>query len=214
MKRFLAFFNRLGKRERWGVILALLAAVYFIMDIGFVSPEQKRQKAVKADLAKLEADLAAVRNDMVITKALLDKDPHAKDRAQLDQFKRVIDEAAAFLAKVESDPKQVGNVLRQLIGATPGVSLVSLKTLPVVPIIDPKTMGSAKDAPAKSVYRRGIEVTIKGSYLTLLPYLEKLQTMQTQVLWSQADLRVSRYPEATLTLTIFTLSTQPEASIG
>jgi MSHA biogenesis protein MshJ len=215
VKKILAFFNKLGSRERLGLVLALLVAVYLIMDLALLGPEQKRQKSVKAELAKLNADLTGLRNEMVIVKANIEKDPFAKDRAQLDQFKRVVDEATAFLAKVESDPRQVGAVLRQLIGSTPGVSLVSLKTLPVVAIVDSKAAaGAAKGAPTRSVYRRGIEVTVKGNYLAMLPYLEKLQNMSTRVLWAEAELDARTYPDSLLKLTIYTLSAQAEASLG
>jgi MSHA biogenesis protein MshJ len=184
------------------------------MDIGFLSPEQRRQKNLKGELSQLETELAQVRNDMVIVKAQLERDPFAKDRAQLEQFKRVVDEANAFLAKVDSDPKQIGVILRQLRGSTPGVKLTALRTLQVVAVVVRKSTGSAKQATTKSVYRRGIEVTIQGNYLAMLPYLEKLQNMPTRVLWAEADLDVMTYPDARLKLTIYTLSTQPEASIG
>lgn len=213
MNRLFQLFNKLGKRERFGVIAALLVAVYFVMEIAFLAPEQKQLKAAKADFAKLEGEVAALRNEMVVVKAHLEKDPFAKDRAQLDSFKRVVDEANAFLAKVESDPKQVGAVLRQLIASTPGVTFVSLKTLPVTAIIDSKG-GGAKPVGTRTIYRRGIEVTIRGNYLALLPYLEKLQAMPTRVLWSDADLVVGTYPDAMLRLTVYTLSSQGEASIG
>jgi MSHA biogenesis protein MshJ len=223
MERFFAAFNKLGRRERIGILFALLALVYFVMDVALVGPAQKRQKAAKTELAKVEGEVAALRNELVIVKAQLERDPFAKDRAQLDQYKRVMEEASAFLAKVESDPRQVGAILRELIGSTPGVTLVALKTLPVVAITDSKTAGTSKaGAPAsgtagggaKNIYRRGIEVTIRGNYLAMLPYLEKLQGMKTRVLWAEADLDVATYPDSTLKLTIYTLSAQPEASLG
>ena len=67
---------------------------------------------------------------------------------------------------------------------------------------------------SKTVFRRGIEVTVKGNYLAMLPYLEKIQNSPTRVLWSEADLDVGTYPDSTLRLTIFTLSTEPEAGLG
>jgi MSHA biogenesis protein MshJ len=214
MNRVLAFFNQLGSRERLGVILALVVAVYMTFDLALVGPEQRRQKSVKAELARVNAELAGVRNEVVIVKANIEKDPFAKDRAQLDQYKRVVDEANAFLAKVESDPRQVGAVLRQLISSTPGVTLVSLKTLPVLAVIEGKTVAGTKAPPTRSVYRRGIEVTIKGNYLAILPYLDKLQNMSTRVLWAEAELDAKTYPDSILKLTIYTLSSQPGASLG
>lgn len=214
MERLFAAFNKLGTRERAGAIIALVVALYFLMDVVLISGETKRQKALKAEVARLDSELQGVRSEMVVVKAQLDRDPFAKDRATLDSYKRVIDEAAAFVAKVESDPRAVGAVLRQVLGSTPGVTLVSLKTLPVVAVTDLKSSGGPKQAMTKSIYRRGIEISIKGNYLALLPYLEKLQNMQTRVLWSEAELDARGYPDATLKLTIHTLSSQPEASLG
>ena len=230
MEKIFGAFNKLGRRERFGIIGALIVAVYFIVDISLLAPQSKRQKNAKAELARVDAEVAALRNEMVIVKSQLEKDPFAKDRAQLDQFKRVMDEADAFLAKVESDPRQVGNLLRQLISSTPGVTLVSLRTLAVTPVIDqrraqqqppaptpstPAAAAAAAKVPApRSIYRRGIEVTVRGNYLSLLPYLEKLQAMPSRVLWGEAELTVQKYPDSLLRLTIYTLSSQSEATLG
>jgi MSHA biogenesis protein MshJ len=214
MTKLLTLFNKLGPRERIGFILALFAIVYLAMDATLLGAEEKKKKALKAELTQLEGDITNIRNDMLIVKAQLERDPFAKDRAQLDSYRKAIEEASAFIAKVDSDPRQVGVVLRQLISATPGVTLLSLKTLPVVAVVDIKGGASAKQGVAKSIYRRGIEVTVRGNYLALLPYLEKLQGMPTRVLWAEAELGTTVYPDSTLKVTLYTLSSQPEASLG
>ena len=215
MQRILALFNNLGVRERLGVILALAAALYFTLDLALISPEQERHKTLKAALAKTESELTSVRGDIVIVKAQLEKDPHAKDRAQLDAYRKAIDEAANFLAQVETDPAQVSALLRQLLSATPGLTLVSLKTLPPVAVVDMAKGGAAgKEASARTVYRRGVQLSVKGNYLALLPYLEKLQALPTRVLWSDARLDVQTYPDATLSMTIYTLGADAEGKLG
>jgi MSHA biogenesis protein MshJ len=212
MNRLLALFNRLGPRERLGVIIGLLAAVYLVLDLSLVGPEEKRLKRLKADVATLDAQLGVIRADMVVIKTQLDKDPHAKDRAQLDAYRKVIDEANAFLAQVESDPRQVGQLLREVIAATPGLALVSMRTLPPVAIVDRRSAG--KEGLQRSVFRRGIEVTVKGNYVAMLPYLEKLQGLPTRVLWVDADLSVVAYPDATLKLLIYTLGDEAGGALG
>jgi len=218
MKALLAKYNALAARQRIGILIALVALVYLAFDASLLGPHTKRQKALRADLAKAEADRNALSAEMVVVKAQLDKDPHAKDRAQLDAYKKAMDEADAFLATVESDPRYVGNLLRQLLNSTPGVTLVSLKTLPATPVIEgnkavPAKGGAAPEA-ARSVYKRGIEITVRGNYLAILPYLEKLQNMPTRVLWSDAELGVATYPDSTGRLVIYTLSTEAKGSLG
>jgi len=213
VKALLARFNAFPSRTRIGITLALMAVVYLVFDAMLLGSLEKRQKALKAEIAKTETELTAVRAEVIVVKAELDKDPHAKDRAQLDAYKKAMDETDTFISKVESDPHQVGALLRQILGSTPGLTLVSLKTLPATPVIagkaDPKASGDSR-----TLYRRGIEVTVRGNYLAMLPYLDKLQSLPTRVLWSDADLTTQTYPESTLRLTIYTLSTQSGGSLG
>ena len=215
MKALLARFNALGSRQRLAIIIGLIALVYLVFDATLLGPLERRQKALKTQIAKLEADLTAARAEVLVVKAELDKDPHAKDRAQLDAFKKAMDETDGFIAKVESDPRQVGALLRQILASTPGLTLVSLKTLPAVAVVGGKVDPAAKvGAEQRGLFRRGIEVTVRGNYLAMLPYLEKLQNLPTRVLWSDAELVVGTYPDSTLKLTIFTLSTQGGGSLG
>ena len=221
MKALLARFNALAPRLRIGITLALMAVVYLAFDATLLGSLEKRHKALKAEIGKTETELTTVRAEVLVVKAELDKDPHAKDRAQLDAYKKAMDETDTFISKVESDPSQVGALLRQILGSTPGLTLVSLKTLPATQVIagktDPKAPAKA-DANAsgesRALYRRGIEVTVRGNYLAMLPYLDKLQNLPTRVLWSDADLTTQTYPESPLRLTIYTLSTQSGGSLG
>jgi MSHA biogenesis protein MshJ len=220
MGRFLSFFNRLGRRERMGAIFITALIVYLLMDVTLVGRAEKRHKTLRADLAKVESDLTAVRGEITVVKAELEKDPFAKDRAQLDHYKRVIDEATNFIATVDTDPRQISSLLRQLITGTPGVTLVSIRTLTPVPVTEAgkpppgalRQQGQA--APGGALYRRGIELTIRGNYLALLPYLEKVQNLPQKVLWAEAELDVAVYPESTLKLTIYSLSKQADARLG
>jgi MSHA biogenesis protein MshJ len=214
MSRLYALYNKLAFRERLGVIAILVFLVYILLDVTLIGPEQKRRKMLGEEVARVDSELNALRAEMVGVKAQLDRDPHAKDRAQLDAYKKAIDDADAFLAKVESDPKQVTTLLRQIIAASPGVSLVALKTLPAIPIVDSKAGPAGSPEGSRALYRRAIQVTVRGNYIALLPYLERLQNQPTRVLWSEADLKVGVYPDSSLTVTIYTLSHQREASLG
>ena len=47
---------------------------------------------------------------------------------------------------------------------------------------------------------------MRGSYLDLLRYARALESLPTQMYWGEASLSVERYPDAVLTLTMYTLS--------
>ena len=69
-------------------------------------------------------------------------------------------------------------------------------------------------SPPAAVFRHGIEVSLKGNYLAMLPYLERLQRSSSRLAWSEARLEVTAYPEARLTLVLYTLSGQKSPSLG
>ncbi|OON63270.1 hypothetical protein B0920_07695 [Massilia sp. KIM] len=56
------------------------------------------------------------------------------------------------------------------------------------------------------LYRHGVEVTVRGSYLDMVDYMSALEAMPTRLFWGRAQLDVEQYPSARLTLTLYTLS--------
>jgi MSHA biogenesis protein MshJ len=58
----------------------------------------------------------------------------------------------------------------------------------------------------KHVFKHGVRITVRGSYPDMLRYLETLEHLKAQMFWGRAELTVTRYPVAELTLTVYTLS--------
>ncbi|UMR29095.1 hypothetical protein MJ904_18605 [Massilia sp. MB5] len=68
----------------------------------------------------------------------------------------------------------------------------------------PAAAGQAK--PRELLYRHGVELVLQGSYLDMLAYMEALERLPQQLFWGRAELQAGSYPEAKLTLTLYTLS--------
>lgn len=56
------------------------------------------------------------------------------------------------------------------------------------------------------LYRHGVQLVLQGSYLEMIDYLEALEALPTQLFWGAAALDAEQYPQARLTLTLYTLS--------
>jgi MSHA biogenesis protein MshJ len=128
-----------------------------------------------------------------------------------------VDEAQGFIDRA-TERAPLARVIRSMVAAEPGLTLTNLKTLPVDVFFRPGAAvpGGKADAQASStptLYRHGIEATVKGSYAALLPYLQGLQKHSDRLFWTQVSLEVAHYPDATLKLTIYTLSDQQEAPL-
>ncbi len=60
--------------------------------------------------------------------------------------------------------------------------------------------------PPDLLFRHGVEITLTGSYLDMIAYMEALEALPTQLFWGKAEFEVENYPNARLTLTLYTLS--------
>jgi MSHA biogenesis protein MshJ len=71
--------------------------------------------------------------------------------------------------------------------------------------------GAGSAAAAGTVlYRHGVELTVRGSYLDMVDAMGALEALPTQLFWGRAQLDVEDYPNARLTLTLYTLSLDPK----
>ena len=61
-------------------------------------------------------------------------------------------------------------------------------------------------SPAPLLYRHGVEITVRGNYLDMVDYLQALQSLPQRLFWGRAELQVETYPDARLTLTLYTMS--------
>lgn len=69
---------------------------------------------------------------------------------------------------------------------------------------DPATIATAK--PRELLYRHGVEIVLQGSYLDMINTMQALEALPVQLFWGGAHLDAQQYPEARLTLTLYTLS--------
>ncbi|WP_332856120.1 type II secretion system protein GspM [Duganella sp. S19_KUP01_CR8] len=80
------------------------------------------------------------------------------------------------------------------------------QTAGAAPASTPAAAPAAPAAPTPLLYRHGVQLVLQGSYLEMIDYLEALEAMPTQLLWGAAALDAGQFPQARLTLTLYTLS--------
>lgn len=226
LKTWQARFDGMSLRERVGIVAAAAVLVYFVMELGLLNPEAARTKALTRRVEAQQAELAAVRKEIGELTGLFMHDPNVKEKAQIESMKNSIAQADALIGQLDSNAPQVSAVVKELLAGSSGLTLLSLRTLPVstmfqskaAPVAAPaKPAADAKDAapkpeapprPAAAIYRHGIEISVKGNYLALLPYLERLQKYPRPLFWGDASLRVE-YPEGVLRFNVYAMSGQP-----
>lgn len=222
LQPWLERFDRLSLRERAGIVAAAAALLYFVLHLVVTGPEEAKRKSLERRIDAQNSELVTVRKDIADLTGLLAHDPNVQQQAQIDGMKATIAQANALVAQLDTAAPQVSAVLKELLAASPGLTLVSLKTLPASVAFQPKPapVAPAKPVPGAApippalpgpkvtIYRHGIEISVKGGYLDLLPYLEKLQRYPRRLYWGDASLSVQEHPDSLLKLTVYMLSGQ------
>jgi MSHA biogenesis protein MshJ len=218
---FLKHFLALSLRERVLAVAAAVGVLFLLVEFAWVGPQQAQAKVLREQLARQTSETEALAQALASIAARPTADPLAAQRAERDELRKTIAQAESVIGRATADIR-MGEVIRKLVAATPGLTLVSLKTVasqmlfkgsPAVaaapPASGPRAPAAALPA-LPTLYKHGVEVAVKGRYASLLPYLQGLERNANGVFWSSVRLDAAQYPDLTLRMTLHTLSVQPE----
>ncbi len=205
----LAKYDALAQRERRLVALAVLGGVLMIAGSGFVEPAYTRLQRAERGIAEQRAQLAALQVQSAILQAP-GQDPEVRARAELAALKVQLNALHQRLTRVESSlvtPQRMSGLLEDLLGRRSGLHLLSLRTLPVTPLLEKKDSAApGSKGPAEGLYKHGVEIRLEGSYAELTEYLLRLEKSSQRLIWSRASLAAEKHPKLVLTLMVYTLS--------
>jgi MSHA biogenesis protein MshJ len=214
-------FKRLSLRERVLVIVAFIAVVLASTEFLWVHPLDVKTRAQRERITRLEAEETALAAAAKASGGGTQKASPAQVQ-QRDRMRASVEEAEVLVRRATAEVK-MGEVARMLAANSPGVKLVSLRTLPSERFLAPAETGAApppsavpstqQAAPAMPpLYRHGIEVVLGGSYAALVPYLRSFEQAAPGIYWGAAKLDVAQHPDCTLKLTLYSFSVRPEVT--
>ena len=210
-------------RERVLSLTAACCLIFFIIDTLVLTPQTKHFKNWTDQLASQQQESEKIAEQITRLSALLARTASPAEQARLDALVGLIAQADALLAEYDGGSLNLPALLKTMLQTTPGLQLMSLRTLPVLPLVPAQSDKAAlkpsppifsgkdnadRDPPPTEVHQHGVEILIKGNYLALLPYMDALHRYPKRLFWTDAKLEVTAYPQALLRLTISTLSEQ------
>ena len=212
-----ARYDALQLRERWLVAAAILGGIVLIGYSLFVDPAMKRTQLAERNASEQRAQLSNLQMQKLALQSP-ENNPDVAAGAELARLKKQLSELAGRLEAMENTlvpPQRMSGLLEDMIGRKTGLRLISLKTLPVAPLLEKKSDAEGKEA-AKAVdklaassaglFKHGVEIRLEGSYQELAGYLERLEQSGSKLLWSSVSLSAEKHPQLVLTLTVYTLS--------
>lgn len=204
----------LSKRDRVLLFMVSLFANIGLIDTYLTNPIRQQKAVAEQEIVKLAEDTAKVEQQM---RKLNTTDPSANTVLQ-----QQIAHTKAQIAQQESKLKNLGNMMvppqeinalmRQLLQQHPQVRVVDMESLPPVSFLkkltgDKTTEVLPQNSPIDlgTMYQHSVRIKLQGDYAALTRYAADLKALGTKASWEMAEFK-SNYPEAEMTIEVYTLS--------
>lgn len=193
-------------RERVMIFAAVAFVAVALTRTMLLNPILTKQKALSAQLTQQQEKMKTLQAQIQIALQARKDDEKSPLRARLTQLKeklQVQDDNLQGSSERMVEPSKIGKMLEQILDKNGKLQLVELETLPVDLVA-----AQSKDYKnsQRQVFKHSVKITLRGGYLDLLQYLAEVEKAQVQLYWSDVSLRVDKYPDAVLVLTLYTLS--------
>lgn len=207
-----ARFNARTLRERVLMTAGTVAVVLLLFDTLFLGPLAAQQKRLAVQV--VEARNAIKAGEAILAATRGQADPDEVKRRYRDELRKQIadiDTKLQGLQKQLVPPDQVAKLLEGVLTRERGLSLVSLRKIPVQRVSTGGTRARDGNAPAsrvadRAIYQHSFEIAVEGSYADLHAYLAKLEKLPWQLFWGKVELDANNHPRLRLKLMVHTLS--------
>jgi MSHA biogenesis protein MshJ len=216
-----ARIDALTLRERGFVIAGLLAVTYFLWIGMIMQPMERQQRELNSSQERIAAEIAGLNAQAQAMLQQSKDDPNAIHRSELESLKKELEQLSGELSGTTDHlvpPGQMAKVLEAVLQETGGLQLQQVSSLGSSPLVpESKTAGAAAadaetDAaaePVRKVFKHGMKMQLQGSFFGVLEFLRKLEQLDWKFFWDALEFRVVDYPDATVEITVFTISLEP-----
>lgn len=209
-------YDQLSLRERVIVLAALLILILVIWQAALIDPLDRERQQRLQQVEALRAEVSGLEQSVEAIVAQGVGDPDRQNRDAIAKLKEELAGLDAQLAGATSGliaPKEMAQVLEQLLDRTSRMTLYSLRTLPPESVMAPAASPAAPGTASAQIYKHGVELELGGSYLETLSFLQAVETLPWRFFWDRIEFTVESHPRGRVKLTLYTIGLQ-EGWIG
>jgi MSHA biogenesis protein MshJ len=209
-------YDQLSLRERVILLAAMLILQFVVWQAAFMDPLDRDRKLRLEHVEALRAEVSGLEQSVEAIVAQGVGDPDRQNRDAIAKLKQEIAALDTQLAGATSGliaPKEMAQVLEQLLDRTSRMTLHSLRTLPPETVIAPAAAQTPPGTPAAQIYKHGVELELGGTYLETLNFLQAVETLPWRFFWDRIEFTVENHPQGRMKLTLYTIGLQ-EGWIG
>ncbi|WP_341661287.1 type II secretion system protein GspM [Vibrio sp.] len=200
-------FKSLNQREKLLLVICGFVVIILTMSAWLIEPLAKSNQELERQVTLTSQNLQRLEADILIVTAKLKKDPNENLNKE---YKKLLTESQRLskqLALIMEDfisPSEMAQLLEKVLAETQGLKLVLLESLQPQPIL------GADNQSQTGYFVHPVRIELTGGYFSILTYLNTLESMPVNYYWNSFDYAVDDYPNARVTIEVYTLGTRQE----
>jgi MSHA biogenesis protein MshJ len=204
--------DEMSLRERLMIFLATAFVVISALNALLLDPLLAEQKSKSAQVVQQLEKMKELQAQMQALIQAKQDNQQSPLHQRIAVLRQQVDEQNEYLQSRRDRlvaPDKMAEVLEQVLGKHGKLQLIEMDTLEVTPLIEKAVAGVAPSQnvdEGQQIFKHGVTLTLRGSYAELTRYVTALEGLPVQMFWGDAQLQVDTYPDAELTLTLYTLS--------
>ncbi len=215
--------DRLSLRERLFLLTAVLVMLGGLWEALLAAPLEARERAANERIETIRGRLEQLNQTIAATADGMSEGlPGQIDRLRALRARVAEGEDAVRVYTSDLiDPAQMRLVLEELIRRQRGLKLVSATNLSVRPLFEEKHEDDAGSGIARAdhtpsagdgpkLYQHTLVLTVRGTYLDCLQYLQAVEHLPWQIYWSRLEFSNDAYPLNDIVIELNTLSLDKE----
>lgn len=213
LARAAEWYNLRPIRERALILLTALVLVLFLVWELAVTPLQQRHQSLENRLQALTTS----QDDLLVQQQMLNEqlatDPARELRNQLSARQQRLERLNHQIADTTGQliaPRAMVALLRDILAAQESLELQALELQTPTPVFAPNGAEQSSQEQQASqeplLYAHDVELQIKGSYLDVLSYLQRLEAMDKRLGWVKLEYIVGDWPSGEAIIRVRTLS--------
>ena len=220
IRQWLSRVDELSLRERAIVFAGVLIVLFLGWYTYLMEPLVKEQQRLFSELDSKHGQLASLNSQFDKMTTAVQADPEAQGRHRIDALNRQIADLQQDLKAATANlvsPEAMPEILRLVLNRSRGLTLLKLTGLGGTPLLvktdtgDGKSprQGSAAKGDLGAAFKHGMQIEFRGDFFETLAYLRALEGLQQGFFWDKVKFEVQDYPDSVTTLTLYTLSLNP-----
>lgn len=202
-------------RERILIFLTLLAAIFFIWNFLFQAKYDNQRTALKSQQTQIITEQRNSESQLATLTQSMASDPAIAKKNEIDALTRKIEAIETQLSSMGQgliSAELLPKVLEEVLQRTSKVKLLQVRTLPATELqlaaVNTGVNNPQQNANGTGVYKHGVFIRVAGSYSQLIKLMQEIENLDSKFYWEALDYTVNQYPEATIDIRVFTLSSE------